>query len=108
MVITGRPGKFGIASTNLPGRSGAIQAVLNLEIPSPHVEYVNIVIGKFIQHFLRKSVSCYTEGVNGVLPNLDLVNVVVYLCHSEKLNVAFQSMVKGWLSILSCTTAFSL
>ena len=35
------------------------------------------------------------EGVNGVLPNLDLVNVIVYLCHSEKVMPAFHSKVDG-------------
>ena len=38
-------------------------------------------------------INLLTEGVNGILPNLDLVNVVVYLCHSENMNVAFQSKV---------------
>lgn len=37
----------------------------------------------------------FTEGVNGLLPNLDLVNVVTYLCHSEKIKSGFHSRVRG-------------
>lgn len=49
------------------GRSGSIQAALNLEIPPEKVAYYNIKI----------------EGLNGQLPNLDLVNLVVRLCRRE-------------------------
>ena len=49
------------------GRSGSIQAALNLEIPPEKVAYYNIKI----------------EGLNGQLPNLDLVNLVVRLCGRE-------------------------
>ena len=34
------------------------------------------------------------EGVNGILPNLDLVNVVSYLCQSEGIPVVFHTKVK--------------
>ncbi len=36
-----------------------------------------------------------SEGINGILPNLDLVNVVVYLCHTERINIAFHDSVSG-------------
>ncbi len=36
-----------------------------------------------------------SEGINGILPNLDLVNVVVYLCHTEHINIAFHDSVSG-------------
>ncbi|GAB1606510.1 glycosylphosphatidylinositol anchor attachment 1 protein-like [Argonauta hians] len=49
------------------GRSGSIQAALNLEIPLNKVAYYNIKM----------------EGLNGQLPNLDLVNLVVRLCRRE-------------------------
>ncbi|CAI9720428.1 glycosylphosphatidylinositol anchor attachment 1 protein-like [Octopus vulgaris] len=49
------------------GRSGSIQAALNLEIPLEKVAYYNIKM----------------EGLNGQLPNLDLVNLVVRLCRRE-------------------------
>ena len=33
------------------------------------------------------------EGVNGILPNLDLVNVMVYLCRLEDIPTAFHLQV---------------
>ena len=35
----------------------------------------------------------HAEGVNGILPNLDLVNVVSYLCQSEGIHVVFHTTV---------------
>ncbi|PVD20704.1 hypothetical protein C0Q70_18863 [Pomacea canaliculata] len=57
----------------LPGRSGAIQAAINLEIPRDKIQYVNIKI----------------EGLNGQLPNLDLFNLAVRLCRREQVLVTF-------------------
>jgi len=34
------------AAAPLPGRSGAIQAVINVEIPSSSLQYVNVIAGK--------------------------------------------------------------
>ncbi len=36
----------GIAAAPLSGRSGAIQAVVNLELPSATLQYANIIAGK--------------------------------------------------------------
>ena len=36
----------------------------------------------------------HAEGVNGILPNLDLVNVVSYLCQSEGIHVFFHTTVR--------------
>ncbi|CAH8581964.1 unnamed protein product [Dicrocoelium dendriticum] len=55
--------------SELQGRSGAIQAGLNLEF----------------SHFDAGSVDILSEGKNGLLANLDLVNTVVRLAH--KLNI---------------------
>ena len=65
-----RPGDF-------KGRSGQIQAALNLEIPDNSIKYFNIKI----------------EGLNGQLPNLDLVNLVVRLCHKHHIDVMLHDTV---------------
>ena len=52
----------------LHGRSGAIQAALNLEIATDRINYLNV----------------HLEGLNGQLPNLDLVNTAVRLCMAEQ------------------------
>ncbi|CAB4062297.1 GAA1 [Lepeophtheirus salmonis] len=58
----------------LPARAGAIQAAINLEISGEHVTHLNIK----------------TEGLNGQLPNLDLVNLVNRLCLREDVRQMFQ------------------
>ncbi|XP_064398574.1 glycosylphosphatidylinositol anchor attachment 1 protein-like [Halichondria panicea] len=63
----------GISSHPLTGRSGCIQAVVNLELPSATIQYANII----------------AEGVNGILPNMDLVTVIVHLCKMEGIETAF-------------------
>ena len=35
-----------ITASPLPGRSGAIQAVINVDVPSPSLQYANIIAGK--------------------------------------------------------------
>ncbi|XP_005108658.1 glycosylphosphatidylinositol anchor attachment 1 protein [Aplysia californica] len=57
-----------IVSEHLEGRSGPIQAAINLELPLEKVSYYNLKL----------------EGLNGQLPNLDLVNLVVKLCRKER------------------------
>ncbi|KAA0191011.1 hypothetical protein HAZT_HAZT011698 [Hyalella azteca] len=51
----------------LIARAGPIQAAVNLEIPESFVSHVDIRY----------------EGLNGQLPNLDLVNLLHRLCHRE-------------------------
>lgn len=51
----------------LLGKSGSIQAALNLEIGTEKISHVDLHI----------------EGLNGQLPNLDLVNTVTRLCKRE-------------------------
>jgi glycosylphosphatidylinositol transamidase len=72
----------GINAGPLPGRSGAIQAVINLEIDSPKIEYAGLLI----------------EGVNGILPNLDLVHVLTHLSEMEGIPSALHM---GWEGIRS-------
>lgn len=55
-----------ISSTGLEARGGSIQAAINLELHSSNIDYFDLKI----------------NGLNGQLPNLDLVNVAVHL--SEK------------------------
>ena len=65
-------------------------------MPSSHIQYANIVIGKFTKSLLVYPIlpiPNYAEGVNGLLPNLDLVNVMVYLCHTERVKSAFHDRV---------------
>ncbi|TPP57219.1 Glycosylphosphatidylinositol anchor attachment 1, partial [Fasciola gigantica] len=61
--------------TELEGRSGNIQAGLNLEFATPDIQSVDI----------------FPEGINGLLANLDLVNTVVRLAHKHSI----QSVVNG-------------
>ena len=56
-----------VIADDLPGRSGAIQAAINLELPSEKVRYLNLKL----------------EGLNGQLPNLDLFNLAVRLSRRE-------------------------
>lgn len=66
-----------VMADELPGRSGAIQAAINLEIPGDKVRYLNLKI----------------EGLNGQLPNLDLFNLAVRLGRREHVHVTFQHRV---------------
>lgn len=56
-----------IVPGELLGKSGSIQAALNLEIGTDKISHVDLNI----------------EGLNGQLPNLDLVNTVSRLCRRE-------------------------
>ncbi|CAH1269314.1 GPAA1 [Branchiostoma lanceolatum] len=60
-----------LKSSPLHGRSGSIQAAINLELHSDQVSHFNVKL----------------EGLNGLLPNLDLVNLVVQLCGRERITV---------------------
>lgn len=62
-----------IVPSDVMGRSGAIQAAINLEIPDGNIRYFDIKI----------------EGMNGQLPNLDLFNLVVKICNQEGVDVSF-------------------
>ena len=44
------------------------------------------------------------EGVSGILPNLDLVNVMVYLCRLEDIPTAFHLQVAISADIIECLT----
>ena len=56
-----------IVPGELLGKSGSIQAALNLEVGTDKISHVDLNI----------------EGLNGQLPNLDLVNTVIRLCRRE-------------------------
>lgn len=64
-----------ISSAPLGGYSGSIQAALNLEFSDENVHSFEIAI----------------EGINGQLPNLDLVNTVFRLCRKERIPVALHT-----------------
>ncbi|XP_011402542.1 PREDICTED: glycosylphosphatidylinositol anchor attachment 1 protein-like [Amphimedon queenslandica] len=64
----------GIWREPLSGRAGAIQAVVNIEVAlSEGISFVNVI----------------PEGVNAILPNLDLVFVASRLCELEGINAGF-------------------
>ncbi|XP_045524405.1 glycosylphosphatidylinositol anchor attachment 1 protein [Pieris brassicae] len=74
----------------LKGRSGSIQAAINLEFHTPKIKYIEVKV----------------EGLNGQLPNLDLVNLVHKLCvksgihHSYKNSYAWvrnRNSMDGWV-----------
>ncbi|KPJ00765.1 Glycosylphosphatidylinositol anchor attachment 1 protein [Papilio xuthus] len=59
----------------LQGRSGSIQAAINLEFDSPKIKYIEVKI----------------EGLNGQLPNLDLVNLVHKLCVKSGIHHSYKN-----------------
>jgi glycosylphosphatidylinositol transamidase len=61
---------------DLEARAGAIQAAINLEISDPKITHFNVKV----------------EGLNGQLPNLDLVNLINRLCQREGVGQLFQGM----------------
>jgi len=73
-VSCGTPGV--LHSGDLPARAGSIQAAINLEFSSEFPTHVNFKI----------------EGLNGQLPNLDLINLVNRLVGREGLRGMFHSM----------------
>ncbi|PSN54175.1 Glycosylphosphatidylinositol anchor attachment 1 protein [Blattella germanica] len=74
---------------DMMGRGGAIQAAINLELHAEKIGYVDVKI----------------EGLNGQLPNLDLVNLVHRMCSKEgvrhtfknKENSNYRDSFKEWL-----------
>ncbi|KAF6202008.1 hypothetical protein GE061_004676 [Apolygus lucorum] len=58
---------------DLPARGGSIQAALNLELHSTKMKYIDVKI----------------LGLNGQLPNLDLVNLVHRICSKERARHSF-------------------
>lgn len=69
-----------ISAGHLPGRSGAIQAAINLEIGTDVVSRMDVRI----------------EGLNGQLPNLDLVNTVMRLCRRESITPTLHRRTDYW------------
>ena len=61
---------------DLPARAGSIQAAINLEIADPSMTHFNLKV----------------EGLNGQLPNLDLVNLINRLCAREGVGQMFQNV----------------
>ncbi|XP_075985327.1 glycosylphosphatidylinositol anchor attachment 1 isoform X2 [Anticarsia gemmatalis] len=59
----------------LKGRSGSIQAAINLEFHTPKIKYIEVKI----------------EGLNGQLPNLDLVNLVHKLCVKSGIHHSYRN-----------------
>ncbi|CAG9570621.1 unnamed protein product [Danaus chrysippus] len=59
----------------LKGRSGSIQAAINLEFHTPKFKYIEVKV----------------EGLNGQLPNLDLVNLVHKLCIKSNLHHSYKN-----------------
>ncbi|CAG0920036.1 unnamed protein product [Notodromas monacha] len=64
-VSCGKPGC--LIAESLSGHAGAIQAAINLEFPALPLNFVDVRV----------------EGLNGQLPNLDLVTMVHKLCSKE-------------------------
>ena len=61
----------------LQGRSGSLQAALCLEIAHEEITRFNIKL----------------EGLNGQLPNLDLVNTAMQLCRDQGMQPTLQKQV---------------
>lgn len=60
---------------DLPARAGAIQAAVNLELHSDRISHIDVKV----------------EGLNGQLPNLDLVNLIHRLCAMESVRHTFKN-----------------
>lgn len=61
------------------GRGGAIQAAINLELHAEKIGYIDVKI----------------EGLNGQLPNLDLVNLIHRMCSKEGVRHTFKNRENG-------------
>lgn len=61
------------------GRSGAIQEAINLELDDKEVSHMQILV----------------QGLNGQLPNLDMVNMVIRLCEMEQIHVSLKTLVRN-------------
>lgn len=59
----------------LKGRSGSIQAAINLEFDTPKIKYIEVKV----------------EGLNGQLPNLDLANLVHKLCVKSGIHHSYKN-----------------
>lgn len=85
---------------DLEARAGSIEAAINLEITTEKISHVNVKI----------------DGLNGRLPNLDLVNLVYRLCMREGIHQMFQGVEdhsrldswKGYTRSLSTLTNMAL
>ncbi|GFG36725.1 hypothetical protein Cfor_00879 [Coptotermes formosanus] len=64
---------------DMMGRGGAIQAAINLELHAEKIGYIDVKI----------------EGLNGQLPNLDLVNLVHRMCSKEGVRHTFKNRENG-------------
>ncbi|XP_049835357.1 glycosylphosphatidylinositol anchor attachment 1 protein [Schistocerca gregaria] len=60
---------------DMMGRAGAIQAAVNLELHAEKIGYVDVKV----------------EGLNGQLPNLDLVNLIHRMCAKEGVKHTFKN-----------------
>lgn len=67
-----------LRSGDVQGRAGSIQAAVNLEFRSTKISHVDVKV----------------EGLNGQLPNLDLVNLVHRLCSKEGIRHTFKNRVR--------------
>lgn len=73
------PAPTGMQSSPLQGRAGAIQAAVALELSSDVVTSLDVAV----------------EGLNGQLPNLDLLNLFQTFCQKGGLLCTLQGKVKG-------------
>lgn len=62
---------------NLEGHGGSIQAAIILDLPSESFSHLDISI----------------QGLNGMLPNLDLVHVIVRIAYLESVPVKLEKQV---------------
>lgn len=65
-----------VQSSPMLGRSGAIQEAINLELDDKEVSHMQILV----------------QGLNGQLPNLDMVNMVIRLCEMEQIHVSLKTL----------------
>ena len=79
-----------IKAGELHGRSGSIQAAINLEIPQNRLTRFNLKI----------------NGLNGQLPNLDLVNTVVKLCRGNRIIPTLSKRVSSNIMSLVSSSVF--
>lgn len=66
-----------VLSSGMPGRAGAIQAAVSLELSSDVITSFDVAV----------------EGLNGQLPNLDLVNLFYAFCQKNGLLCTIQGKV---------------
>ncbi|KAG7170509.1 Glycosylphosphatidylinositol anchor attachment 1 protein-like [Homarus americanus] len=83
-IFTGK-NVYGILRASRGSSTEAVVAAINLELHSSHVSHIDVKV----------------EGLNGQLPNLDLVNLIHRLCQRENVHHTFKNRLQTLLAMVA-------